>query len=330
MPTVAFDDRTLAPLPFAPSPPPGSVAGFAFAPGRVLTAGGINAPRVAAEWFELDGGTPIDAGNGTLLDFDASSLSQWDNRIAMVGRKGGSLGFAAILDARTGRAALWDPVGDPATFYATAHTSPGIVAVAGVFNSVRGAPAFNLAVFPRPALPAPAACSGAVSGVVASVLWTPPAGGASTYVVEAGSAPGASDITVIDAGAATSLGGTLPPGRYYVRVRSVDDGETSPPSNEVVLQVPAGISLPGAPGTLSASVASRVVSLSWGAASGAASYVIEAGSVSGASDIGVFPLAGTSTTFSAPVPTGTYFVRMRAVNAAGTSAPSNEVTVVVP
>lgn len=329
-PTVAFDADTLSPLPFAPSPPPGSVRGFAFAPGRVLTAGGINVPRVAAEWFALDGGTPIDAGNGTVLDFDASSVSQVDTRIAMVGRRNGSLGFAAILDARTGRAALWDPLGVPTAFYSCVHTSPGVVAVAGVFSEAHGAASYNLAVFPTVPLAAPASLIGSVSGFTAAVQWTPTAGGASAYVVEAGAAPGAADIAVIDVGAATSVGGTLPPGRYYVRVRAVDGGETSPPSNEVVLLVPDGIAAPGAPGTLGASVSGGVVSLTWGAATGAASYVIDAGSVSGASNLGSFPLAGTGTTFSAPVPRGTYFVRIRAVNAAGSSAPSNEVTVVVP
>lgn len=329
-PTVAFDADSLSPLPFAPSPPPGNVRGFAFRPGRVLTAGGVNVPRVAAEWFALDGGAPIDAGNGGLLDFDAWSVSQWDNRIAMVGRRGGSLGFAAIFDARTGRAALWDPTGEPTTFYSSVHTSPGIVAVSGVFRAVRGAPAFNLAVFPTVPLAAPTALSGTVTGFTASVQWTPSAGGASSYLVEAGSAPGAADIAVIDVGAATSVGGALPSGRYYVRVRAADGSETSPPSNEVMLLVPDGLTPPGPPGTLTWSVTGGVVSLSWGAATGAASYVIDAGTVSGITDIGSFPLAGSGTTFNAPVPPGTYFVRIRAVNAAGSSAPSNEVTVVVP
>lgn len=39
---------------------------------------------------------------------------------------------------------------------------------------------------------------------------------------------------------------------------------------------------------------------------------------------------GNDTTSSAPVPSGTYFVRIRAANAFGVSAPTNEVSVVVP
>ncbi|MFN7979706.1 MAG: hypothetical protein U0P30_16350 [Vicinamibacterales bacterium] len=41
------------------------------------------------------------------------------------------------------------------------------------------------------------------------------------------------------------------------------------------------------------------------------------------------PLAATSVSFP-NVPQGTYYLRVEAVNALGTSAPSNEVTVVVP
>jgi hypothetical protein len=58
--------------------------------------------------------------------------------------------------------------------------------------------------------------------------------------------------------------------------------------------------------------------------------VVEAGTVSGASDLGIVPTGNLDTTFSTRVPPGTYFVRVRAANAFGHSAPSNEVTIVVP
>jgi hypothetical protein len=55
-----------------------------------------------------------------------------------------------------------------------------------------------------------------------------------------------------------------------------------------------------------------------------------AGRSAGASDVGSFSV-GSTTTFSASgVASGTYYVRIVAINAAGTSAPSNEVVVVVP
>jgi large repetitive protein len=61
-----------------------------------------------------------------------------------------------------------------------------------------------------------------------------------------------------------------------------------------------------------------------------ASYVIEAGSAPGLSNILIFDTGSTAAGFQATsVPANTYFVRVRARNAAGLSGPSNEVTIVV-
>jgi hypothetical protein len=202
--------------------------------------------------------------------------------------------------------------------------------LSGQLYAAGGRPAFNLAIFPSLRVTAPTAVTAAVSGFTATVRWQPGAAPAATsYVVEAGTAPGAADLARFSVGAATEVSGTLPPGRYYVRVYGVDDEGESVASEEVLLQVPSGVALPAAPGTLSSGVNGPVVTLAWGAAGGATSYVIEAGSISGAADIGSFPLAGTGTSFSAAVPTGTYYVRLRGVNAAGIGPPSNEVVVVV-
>jgi hypothetical protein len=59
-------------------------------------------------------------------------------------------------------------------------------------------------------------------------------------------------------------------------------------------------------------------------------YVLEAGSTPGASNLANFPTGNAATIFVASgVSAGTYYVRIRAMNAGGTSAPSNEVVVVV-
>lgn len=330
-PTVAIDTRTGHRRGFAPSPPPGRIAGFAFAPGRVLTVGAVNDPLVAAEWYALDGGPPIDVGNAAVLDFEGWSVSQSGNVIAVTGRRISSP-RAAILDAATGRAAAWDPgAGDTAYSFANVLATPGFIVLTGQFFTAGGRPSFNLAIFPSARVTAPTAVTGSVSGFAATVQWQPgPSPSATSYVVEAGTAPGAADIGRFAVGAATSVTGTLPAGRYYVRVYGVDDEGESVASNDVVLDVPAGITAPGVPGPLTATVNGGTVTLSWGAASGATSYVIEAGSVSGATDVGAFPLAGAGTSFSAPVPAGTYYVRLRGVNAVGTGPPSNEVVVTVP
>lgn len=329
-PTVAIDTNTGQRRGFAPSPPPGRVAGFAFAPGRVLTVGSVNDPLMAAEWFALDGGPPIDVGNAAVLDFEGWNVSQSGNVIAVTGRRI-NMPRAAILDAASGRAAAWDPgTGEYASF-SNVLVTRGYVVLAGGFFAAGGRPAFNLAIFPSRRVTAPTSVIGAVSGFTATVRWQPGAAPTATsYVVEAGTAPGAADLARFSVGGATEVSGTLPPGRYYVRVYGVDDEGESVPSDEVALEVPSGLPLPAAPGTLTSAVNGTVVTLAWGAASGATSYLIEAGSASGATDIGAFPLAGTGTSFSAEVPAGTYHVRLRGVNAAGAGPPSNEVVVVVP
>ena len=329
-PTIAFDTNSGSRRGFSPSPPPGRVAGFAFAPGRVLTVGAVNDPLVAAEWYALDGGPPIDTGNAAVLDFEGWNVSQAGNVIAITGHRV-STPRAAILDATSGRAAAWDPgTGEAGFGFGTVLATQGYVVLAGQFFAAGGRPAFNLAIFPSLRVTAPASITGVVSGFTATVRWQPGAAPAATsYVVEAGTAPGAANLARFSVGAATEASGTLPPGRYYVRVYGVDDEGLSVASEEVLLQVPSGVALPVAPGTLTAAVNGPVVTLAWGAAGGATSYVIEAGSVSGASDIGSFPLAGTDTSFSAAVPPGTYYARLRGVNAAGAGPPSNEVIVVV-
>jgi hypothetical protein len=58
---------------------------------------------------------------------------------------------------------------------------------------------------------------------------------------------------------------------------------------------------------------------------------VEAGSAPGLSNLAVLPVAGGQRTVAVPnVPSGTYYVRVRALNYVGSSAPSNEVMVVVP
>ncbi len=100
----------------------------------------------------------------------------------------------------------------------------------------------------------------------------------------------------------------------------------SDPTADLVLVAPGA---PGAPTSLSSPGSGSTVSLRWTAPAGAAptGYLIEAGSAPGLSDLGVLQV-GAVTTFSAPAPPpGTYYVRVRAINARGPGQPSNEVVV---
>jgi fibronectin type III domain protein len=91
--------------------------------------------------------------------------------------------------------------------------------------------------------------------------------------------------------------------------------------------------VPGAPSGLKTSAAGLRVTMSWdppttgGKPTG---YLIESGSASGLSDIEK-GIATTTPSFSAEkVGPGTYYVRVRAKNDAGSGPPSNESILVVP
>ena len=116
---------------------------------------------------------------------------------------------------------------------------------------------------------------------------------------------------------------------------SSTDG-TDPGCNfESLLGVPAsptGNGVPGVPTALSATVSGSTVTLQWNAPSSgtATSYVLEAGSVAGASNAARADTGNSATTLVVPnVPAGVYYVRVRAANAAGLGGTSNEIVVVV-
>jgi hypothetical protein len=77
-------------------------------------------------------------------------------------------------------------------------------------------------------------------GFFVSLGWMPPSSGGAvqTYVVDAGSVPGANDLLSVATGAALGAVGVAPPGRYYVRVKARNPCGTSGASNEVVVTLP--------------------------------------------------------------------------------------------
>ena len=91
--------------------------------------------------------------------------------------------------------------------------------------------------------------------------------------------------------------------------------------------------MPAAPTGLLTAVAPGAINVRWNPASAGAiplGYVLRAGSVSGAADRGIFSFPATVTAVGGAVPPGPYFIQVAATNACGTSAPSVEVSRVVP
>jgi hypothetical protein len=85
---------------------------------------------------------------------------------------------------------------------------------------------------------------------------------------------------------------------------------------------------PGSTSPFSFSQSGPMVVLSWAGAAGAQDYVIEVGSASGLSNVLVTSL-GATTGLTVMAPPGRYYARIRARNACGLGAASNEILVVV-
>lgn len=169
-------------------------------------------------------------------------------------------------------------------------------------------------------------------GTRAVLSWTAPAtDGAvedqpTAYVLEAGTRRGAADVATVTVNNATTFSADIPTGTYYVRVRATNAYGDSDPTEDLVLVAPGA---PRAPTYFMASGQGSTVDLRWTAPSGSAAptgYIIEAGSAPGLADLAVLPV-GNVTKFSTTAPPGTYYVRIRGVNARGAGEPSNEVVV---
>ena len=168
-----------------------------------------------------------------------------------------------------------------------------------------------------------------VSGLNVLLSWTASANSPTSYVIQAGFAPGQTAVQVPVSASVTSLGASAGPGTYYVRVIAVNNEGSSPPSNEVVVTLTAGCAPPSAPLNFRAMMRGTEAYLFWRRpAVGAAShYVLQAGLAPGQT-IAEFATPGTG--LNAVVPSGTYFGRVVAASPCGGSPVSDEVPVVFP
>ena len=237
--------------------------------------------------------TPTSPSAASVIDASASSVG-WPSCGGQVESGGGGWTFAASPDCTAGSR--------------TAQTTAmGMVTVA------------------------PTNLRSTVTGSTVRLEWDMAAEDVVSFLVEAGAAPGQTNLaTLPTSSAATALTvNGVPQGAYYVRVRAVgSDAAAGPASNEIRVQVGVIGEPPAAgPTQLTRRVVASLVTLTWVGVSTASSYVVEVGSRPNASDVVVFDTGSPATTLTATAPTGLYFVRIRARNAVGTSAASNEVAI---
>ena len=72
------------------------------------------------------------------------------------------------------------------------------------------------------------------------------------------------------------------------------------------------------------------VLLTWSASGNLTSLIVDVGSSSGGSNLAVVTLAPGAVELGATAPTGTYYVRLRAANACGSTPAANELVITVP
>ncbi len=164
------------------------------------------------------------------------------------------------------------------------------------------------------------------TGLSAAVTWDASVD-ATSYVLEAGSAPGATNIFNADIGNAIALQSPVPAGIYYVRLRSRQGPAIGPVSIERTFAVgnPGCTAAPAAPGAHTVRSIGLTATLDWDGSAGATSYIVEAGSASGLANLFNQNVGGRMQ-LTAAAPGGNYVTRIRGVNACGIGAASNEVS----
>lgn len=180
---------------------------------------------------------------------------------------------------------------------------------------------------PPPAQPRPPALTSTVNGLTVTLSWTPSALGTAptSYIVEAGTSPGTSNMFNGNVGPGTTLTASVGAGTYYVRVRAANEAGTSAPSNELALAVGGA---PGQPTITSAVAAGGMLNVAWSPGAGSSATGHRLDFYSGASVVASVN-AGAATSVAIPIPAGTqgtFDVRVTAANGAVAGPPSLPMT----
>jgi hypothetical protein len=188
---------------------------------------------------------------------------------------------------------------------------------------------------PGPGVPGvPTNLQATVSGNTISMSWAPPGSGGAvaSYTVIGRTTLGAV-IATQNVGTTTSFVAAVPNGSYLLSVQAVNGNGPGPETAPRTVTVPEAVQPPGTPLGLSATASGASITFAWSPpASGGPvqAYVLTASATPGGAPIATLSIAGNVTQTVVPgVPPGTYYARVVATNAAGTSLASNTASVTV-
>lgn len=164
-------------------------------------------------------------------------------------------------------------------------------------------------------------------GQTVTASWTA-VPGATSYRAEAGYTANLM-LAGYDLGNQTSFSVQAPQGTYFLRVFARNAQDSSAPSNVVSVIVSSTQGPPQPPTGLSATVSGTTINFNMTLPPGPVTGILLAAGIVPGQTLGVLPMPVAPQSSLANVPPGTYYARMHAVNAGGTSGPSNEVQIVV-
>ena len=178
--------------------------------------------------------------------------------------------------------------------------------------------------------PPTALYAASIAGNTVTLQWTPPSSGPAPtgYVLEGGVNPGEVLASIATGSTAPIVTIVAPTGSFYVRMLTQTASGRSPASNEIRIHVNVPVP-PSAPTNLLGLVNGNTIALAWKntfAGGPPANLVLD---VTGSLATSI-PLGATEDFQFAGVPNGTYTLSVRATNVAGTSPPSNSVTLTFP
>jgi hypothetical protein len=300
------------------------------------------AARTALHHNLFFGDARIDTGEGQ-VHLTASQLTQMQSTAAdprFVNAAGGDFHLQASSPA-VGAGSLH-------AAYATFQQRYGVSIAVDLDGTPRPAASYALGAYEKlcataaPIPGAPLGFTASATSTAISLHWTLASAvgctAAPSYILEIGSASGLRDLANAPVGVISTMSipvAGVPAGSYYFRVRATNAAGTSAASNEVPVVFGAAPVVPGVPGTLSSTMTTTTMKLTWAVpTTGGASvtaYLLEAGSAPGLKDLGTLTLSASGTVLSGNrPPRGTYYFRVKAQNVAGIGRATNEIKVIVP